>query len=493
MAKMRIAAALAVGVMLVALALALALGPAQGQSPSQTRGEVGPDMQLSSMGPPADPDFDAITPAAAWDSANDRFLVVWAASDDVEEEYEIWGQLLDAEHGYQMGLDFQISFVGPADDASRDALEPDVAYNSSTGEYLVVWAADHLADGDFEIYCRRVTASPLGLVGSMARVSVMGPGVDSSYDARQPAVAYNHVNNEYLIVWHGDEGTSPLVDDEFEIWGQAMDASAEKIGSQFKISSMGAVGSTVHSAYSPDLAFRGTDSPLQYLVVWEGDESTDGEFEIWAQRVLPGGGLLGSELRISDMGANGDPDHDATDPAVAYNSVDDHYLVVWEGDNSTDSLFDIFAQRLEDDGTGVGENDFVISTLGDGPNADYDAINPAVVYNGIGNEYFVVWHDDVLGDGEFEVFGSRIDGATGDFNQYDTRLSDMGSSGQPAYQALDPAVIWSGGSNIYLAAWSGDDSVDGEFEIWAQRFDTPLVFADGFETGSTSVWSDAAP
>ena len=33
-------------------------------------------------------------------------------------------------------------------------------------------------------------------------------------------MAYNSTNNEYLVVWHGDDNTAPLVDNEFEIYGQ---------------------------------------------------------------------------------------------------------------------------------------------------------------------------------------------------------------------------------------------------------------------------------
>ena len=39
-----------------------------------------------------------------------------------------------------------------------------------------------------------------------------------------PAVAYNSTNNEYLVVWAGDDNTAPLVDDEFEIFGQRLNA-----------------------------------------------------------------------------------------------------------------------------------------------------------------------------------------------------------------------------------------------------------------------------
>jgi hypothetical protein len=52
------------------------------------------------------------------------------------------------------------------------------------------------------------------------RLSHMGPAGDPNFDAFDPAVAYNPTNNEYLVVWRGDDNTPPLVNDEFEIFGQ---------------------------------------------------------------------------------------------------------------------------------------------------------------------------------------------------------------------------------------------------------------------------------
>jgi hypothetical protein len=52
------------------------------------------------------------------------------------------------------------------------------------------------------------------------RISDMGPDGDSAYGVIFAAVAWNAVNNEYLVVWVGDDNTAPLVNDEFEVFGQ---------------------------------------------------------------------------------------------------------------------------------------------------------------------------------------------------------------------------------------------------------------------------------
>ena len=72
----------------------------------------------------------------------------------------------------------------------------------------------------------------------------------------------------------------------------------------------------------------------------------------------------------------------------------------------------------------------------------------------------------------------------------------MGGTGDNSFDALDPAVTYNPVEDEYLVAWEGDDDVgglvDGELEIFGQRLAIPL-FGDGFESGDTSAWSAAVP
>jgi hypothetical protein len=435
--------------------------------------EIGSDFRLSSMGPDVSINYDALDPAVAYNSHDNQYLVVWSGSDDTVGEYEIWGQRVDAATGAQIGADdFQISLMGPADDPAYDAEDPAVAYNSQNNEYLVVWSADYYTDGDYEIFGQRLTATGTE-VSTDFRISVMGPDGNANYDALNPVVAYNSTDNQYLVVWYGDDDSGSLVNEEYEIWGKRLEGNTDWIGTDFRISDMGGTGDAAYDARDPDVAYNSTDN--QYLIVWEGDDTATGlvndEFEIWGQRLnATGGGEGSNDFRISDMGGSGNADYDAGDPAVAYNSLNNQYLVVWEGDNAFAEMYDIFGQRLTATGGGVGSNDFYVSNPGNGPNDAYDALNPAVAYDRADNEYLVVWQDDELGVGEFEIWGQRVDAATGDQIDLDTRLSDMGPDGNASYIAQTPAVAYSGVSNNYLVVWSGDNSTDGEFEIWGQRF-----------------------
>jgi hypothetical protein len=442
------------------------------QSPNQ---ELGSDFMVSSMGPYLDPDYDALNPAVAYNSQNNQYLVVWSGSDDIIGEYEIWGQRVNAATGAQIGTDFQISFVGTADDPAIDAEDPAVAYNSATNEYLVVWSADHYADGDFEIWGRRINAATGGLLGSMMRISVMGPGVDPDYDALNPAVAYNSTENQFLVVWEADDDTAPLVNNEFEIWGRRLSASGEWLDADIvRLSEMGGLGDANYDAQTPSVAYNTLNN--EYMLVWSGDKSAydavNDEFEIWGQRLNASLGKMGAAgFRISDVGTNADPDRDAYDPSIAYSSGNNQYLVVWEGDDYDDNMYDVLGQRLEANGIATGSNDFYLSSVSGGTNSNYDALNPAVTYDRVNHEYLVVWQDDVLNVGEFEIWGQRISASDGSQSGYNTRMSDMGPDGDASYIAQTPALAYSGVSNNqFLIVWSGDNSIDGEFDIWGQRW-----------------------
>jgi len=100
----------------------------------------------------------------------------------------------------------------------------------------------------------------------------------------------------------------------------------------------------------------------------------------------------------------------------------------------------------------VGENDVRLSDMGS--DALFDAENPAVAYNSRDDQYLVVWRgDDNSGEmveGESEIFGQRVDGASGAEIGDDFRISDMGSDGDPAYDAFAPAVAYNSQAGHYL-------------------------------------------
>jgi hypothetical protein len=235
----------------------------------------------------------------------------------------------------------------------------------------------------------------------------------------------------------------------------------------------------------------------------------EGESEIFGQRLNAATGTAqgANDFRISDLGGTGNTAFDAGRPDVAYNGATGEYLVVWHGDDNTGGLVDeegeIFAQRL-DAATGAeeGTNDLRVSDMGGTGNPDFDAGFPAVAYDAAAQQYLVVWHGDddegELQDGESEIYGQRLAGATGaEIGANDQRLSDLGGTGSNPFDGLFPAVAYGSAAAQLLVVWEGTDDVGGlvedEVEVLAQRLGEQVVFTDGFESGNTSAWSLTIP
>ncbi len=490
------------------------------------------DFRISDMGgTDGDDAYDALWPAVAYNSTNNEYLVVWEGDDNsdslTDDELEIFGQRIDAQTGAEVGVnDFRISEMGSSDgNPAYRALAPSVAYNSTDNEYLVVWYgdddSDSLTDDEYEIFGQRINAATGEEEGNKDfRISDMGTSDgDNTYHATSPKVAYNSTDNEYLVVWRGDDGTGPLADGEYEIWGQRINAAnGEEIGTNdFRVSDMGSTdGDASYGASTPNLAYNSADN--EYLVIWCGYDDSGSlaiqENEIWGQRINADGDEIGTnDFRISDMGGtDGDDAYDAFSPSVAYNSMNNEYLVVWWGDDDSDSLTDgeneIWGQRINaQTGEEAGDNDFRISDMGstDG-DTTFRAAGPSVAYSSTDNEYLVVWwgddDSDSLADNEYEIWGQRINAETGvEVGINDFRISDMGvSDGDSVYAAKLPVAAYNSTDNESLIVWCGDDDtgslIDNENEIWGQRWRKPKpemsVRGDSIEIADGDMTPDIA-
>jgi len=388
--------------------------------------------------------------------------------------------------------DFRISSMGGTGDYHYAAAHAAVAYNSVADQYLVVWHGDHnvggLVNGEKEIFGQLLDSDGHAIGNLDFRISDLGGTGDYEYDAQHPAVAYNSIDNQYLVVWRGDDTTGDLVDEELEIFGQLLDASGNEIGNNdFRISDLGGVGNGHYDAENPVVAYNSTNN--EYLVVWEGDDDSGGlvnhEDEIWGQRLAADGSEIGAnDFRISDMGGTGDALYQAHDPALAYNSLSNEYLVVWWGDDNVDGVVEgeheIFTQRLSASGIELGANDLRISDMGGiGTLNFFMAYGPAIAHNSTDNRYLVVWtgEDDTTGlaPGEWEIFGQQLTADGSEIGANDRRISFMGPSMDPEYDAEEPTVTFNKAENQYLVVWhSGDDDdgmVEGEEEVFCQVLD----------------------
>ncbi|KAB2964339.1 MAG: hypothetical protein F9K16_04520 [Thermoanaerobaculia bacterium] len=477
------------------------------------------DRRISDVGGLGDAAYDAIRPAVAYNSTDHEYLVVWAADDVdrglVDDEYEICGQRLDAATGAEVGeLDFLVSTMGGVGDPDDRAGAPAVAYNSVENEYLVVWEGTEddqgTIEGEYEIYVQRLDAATGEPVGTNnQRISTMGGLGGALYHARSPAVAFDPERNQYLVTWHGSHDQGGQAVGEFEIFVQRLDgATGAEIGiDDQRISSIGGVGDADFDAFDPAVVYNAVHD--EFLVVWEGDESglfqTDEEMEVFVQRLdaATGAEVGDDDFRVTFAGPNLDPDFDAFDPALAHDPVADRYLLVWYGDDDTPPLveeeLEIWSQLLEGANANLIGSPVRLSEMGPPGTFIYRALRPQVAWGSVDGEFLVVWEgsDDPPGEDQFEIFLQRVgpDGLPRGLD--DERLSTMGPEGTPDYGAAWSDLAFNPLHDEALVVWVGDDDapplLQGEHEVYCQRWIQPLLFADGFESGDASEWSVVLP
>ena len=69
-------------------------------------------------------------------------------------------------------------------------------------------------------------AADIFAIGSQSRLTRVGPDGNNAVDANDPAVAYNSVENEFLIAWVG----STTQGGDIEILGQVLDGNGTPKG-----------------------------------------------------------------------------------------------------------------------------------------------------------------------------------------------------------------------------------------------------------------------
>lgn len=164
------------------------------------------------------------------------------------------------------------------------------------------------------------------------------------------------------------------------------------------------------------------------LVAWHAETTDNSGMELFARRVsLATGDVVGEPFQLTEAGTPGDPDRWVNAVGVqfdlAYDSALQRYVLVYSADDDrfglADQKFEIFVVQL-DGASGVAVTDpvrvsFTAVGCGDDCGDDkpwFNAYRPKVVIHPAGG-YLVAWGAEApglgLADGEFEIFGQRVD------------------------------------------------------------------------------------
>jgi hypothetical protein len=421
-------------------------------------------VRLSHVGPDGDKSFSAANSAAAYDSDAGRHLVVWSMENVADNKWDVYGRFVDGA-GQPAGGQFEIARSRGAGDVGGGAFDPRVVYNPKRHEFFVVWCADDSSvDDDYEIWGQRLGTSG-DLLGGRILISTMGLG-SKDYNAVYPQLAYNSRRDEYFVVYWGRNSSMP--DRAEDVWARRVTGSGQPIASDVRVSS------TRNRASWSTVAYNSVDD--EYLVAFIGNDEDDPDKQrAFVQRLTGDAALVGPNRRIQTS-------EESHKPAVAYNADRNEYLVAWPSTTPQDT--EIRAQRIAASGEETGRDDVQISAMGPvGAPAYATAVDVGVGYSPTSRQYVVTWiGDDTengLVDNELEVFAQSLDEDLGELGSDDVPVSSMGPDGSTQYgvrlrEMLTGPVSWDSRQDQFLVVYEGDDDtpplVDDEIEVFGRRF-----------------------
>ncbi len=256
-------------------------------------------------------------------------------------------------------------------------------------------------------------------------------------DNRLPAVAYNSNHDEYLVVWYNDQG------------GGTWDIYARRVrGDGTLLSNFCVVSDAGKKNWQPDVSYSPTQD--EYLIVYTYEVNSN-DYDIWARLVKWDGSDLGN-ARYAEFPINQDNDKQ-WNPAVAYSSQNNEYLVVYEN-WWAGSLRDIDARRVDRDGTALGGASGVNIATGTGE----ERVFPDVAYNEARNEYLIAYTFGVGSNGN--IYGKVASANLGTLSS-EIHICD------DSYDQDFPAVA--AGPDEYLVVWEDGTSGTDDYDIFARR------------------------
>jgi hypothetical protein len=223
-----------------------------------------------------------INPAVGYAFTSNKYLVIW--EQDMQSTYsrDIRGRVVSAS-GVPQGSSFIISWDAAG---GHPRYQPDLAYNRSRNEYLVVW--QQWGSSDYGVYARRVTGNGDLLYPESIQI------IDSGCDETTPAVAAIATipdEGNYLVAWEDSCG------------GGEKDIRTQHVAGDGTNSTIVTVASTSMDESYPAVA--GNESSQQYLVAWTMDSGAPSlESSIHGVLVSMGDGILGQEMFIGGLKAD---------------------------------------------------------------------------------------------------------------------------------------------------------------------------------------------
>jgi len=365
--------------------------------------------------------------------AQGNFVVVWNSYLQDGSSNGIFGQRFDSNCKPASG-EFQINT-----ETSGNQREPSVAMDAG-GNFVVAWYGP--GEDKEGIFARRFNANGQPL-GSEFRVNTY-----TNDKQLYPRVAMDN-DGGFIIVW---ESMNVPAQSNKAVCGRLYDSTGSSIGPEFVINEEAS-----DSRY-PDVAM---DAEGNFAVIWMRDKSSNSIIARLynADGTAKTGPFEVSTIRFSSI----------TQPSITMDMAG-NFVVAWDGDPKLAGLDDIHARRYKPDGTAIGEQ-FIVNTTLTGPQQ-----NPQIAMNNRGR-FIIVWDIKIDPDiNERDIFAQRYNSSgvpLGNEFQVNTYMAD---------DQKRPSVAM-GLNGKFVMAWQsyGQDGSDyGVFGCIGQMVGSADFNGDGF-------------
>jgi hypothetical protein len=311
---------------------------------------------------------DRAQPSVAYDSENDRYLVVWIYDRYGDgSDWNVYGRFVPWDGPSVLYNEFPICTW------NSSQWNPQVVYNENSDwhEFLVVWTNLPSSLPTY-ISARRVFADASGFPpGDGFTVDS-----DTSDNYLNPDVTYNLARNEYLVVYEKNA---------VDIWATRLEANGNVQGSAF------GVARWPDAELSPAVA--ACNIADQYFVTWKSLQDST-HYDIYG-RFVNGDGTVDSVHHLALRSINEE------EPDIACNCDAHQYLVVWEEQYSNlTGPYGVSGRLIHTDQT--IDSDFVIVA----PYTGIERTMPAVAAGPPG--YLAVWEHDRYGTSYQDIHGRLV-------------------------------------------------------------------------------------
>ncbi|MEM7588014.1 MAG: hypothetical protein AAF560_31790 [Acidobacteriota bacterium] len=345
-----------------------------------------------------------------------NFIVIWEGPIVGINGKDIFGQRFDAS-GQRLGGELVINGY-----TSLLQRRPSVAADAM-GNFVVVWESYGQDGSGFGIRAQRLDSAGQH-VGEEFQVNTV-----TAYSQEWPNVAMAD-DGRFVVVWQGgDYGMIPSPDgDRTSIQAQIFDASGSMVGSELKINSY-----TTGFQFDPSVIM---DSQGGFIVSWTSEGQDGDRRSIQARRFDAFGDALSDDVQVNTYTTAHQWHSELAMDAQG------QFVVTWNSFGVDGDSYGVNGQWFDADGQPVGE-ELLINTYTTGPqNRSHAAIDRQ------GN-LIVVWASDDQDGDQRSVHGQRLeaDGTRiGEEFQINTYTTDFQNFARIAISGDTALAVWRSGA-----------------------------------------------